>query len=190
MKVDANANFCPNCGFKLPKTRDSDTLKILEVKGDLGVVEVSDIRVMESGKGITFTICPLQALIEDCNVELYKILPEPVERKLLRGIITLREEREFLGGTDMFDPSEPEVLKPLKRHRACLYTKEESGKEACEEDVVHISSTFTGKVLEKGFKYAITISGTMILGRVRGGHPMSVGAKVERDFSAEYIVEY
>lgn len=107
MKVDVNANFCPNCGFKLPKTRDSDTLKILEVKGDLGVVEVSDIRVMESGKGITFTICPLQAPIEDCNVELYKILPEPVERKLLRGIITLREEREFLAERICLIPLNP-----------------------------------------------------------------------------------
>jgi hypothetical protein len=30
----------------------------------------------------------------------------------------------------------------------------------------------------------------MILGRVQGGHPMNVGAKVTRDFSVEYIVEY
>jgi DNA-directed RNA polymerase subunit RPC12/RpoP len=190
MRVGVNANFCPNCGFKLPKTRDSDTLKILEVRGDLGVVEVSDIRVMEGGKSITFAICLLQAPIEDCNVELYKILPEPIERKLLKGIITLRKEREFLGGTDMYDASEPEALKPLKRYKVCLYTKEENSKKACEEDVVHIASTFTGKVLERGFKYAITISGTMILGEVRGGHPMNVRAKVERDFSVEYIVEY
>jgi hypothetical protein len=61
-----------------------------------------------------------------------------------------------------------------------LYTSNKSGKETYEEDVVHIATASTGKLLEKG-KYAITISGNMILGRVQGGHPMNVGAKVTRD---------
>lgn len=71
-----------------------------------------------------------------------------------------------------------------------MYTRNKSGKETYEEDVAHIATASTGKLLEKGFKYAITISGDMILGRVQGGHPMNVGAKVTRDFSVEYIVEY
>jgi hypothetical protein len=189
MRVDVNANFCPNCGFKLPKMQGLNVLKILEVRGDHGVVEISDIRVMKDGRGIIFTICPLQALIKDCHVELHKILPEPVEKKLLKGLISIRKEGELLGDTEIEVPA-AEGLEPLKRYRVCLYTKEEGGEETYEEDVVHIASTFTGKTIEKGFRYAITISGTMIFGKVLGGHPMTVGAEVGRDFSVEYIFEY
>jgi len=174
----------------LPKTGTSDVLKILEVRGDCGVVEISDIRVMEGGDGIIFTVMPFQAPIEDCNVSLYKILSEPVEKKLLKGMITLHKEREFLSGTDMYDKSSPKGLKPSKKYKVCLYTRNKRGKETYEEDVVHIATASTGKLLEKGFKYAITISGNIILGRVRGGHPINVGAEVTRDFSVEYIVEY
>jgi hypothetical protein len=173
---------------------EPDTLKILEVRGDRGVVEISDIRVMEGGGGITFTIRPLQAPVENCSVDIDKILPEPVERKLLRGLITLRKEREFLGRTYIESPTESleaeEGLEPLKKYRVCLYTKKEGGKEAYEEDVVHPSSIFTGKTIEKGFRYAITISGDMVFGEVLEGHPMTIGAKVGKNFSVEYIVEY
>jgi hypothetical protein len=61
MRVDVNANFCPNCGFKLPRMGGLDALKILEVRGDHGVVEISDIRVIEGGRGVIFTICPLKS---------------------------------------------------------------------------------------------------------------------------------
>jgi hypothetical protein len=165
---------------------EPDTMKILEVRGDRQAVEISDIRVMEDGRGITFTIRPLQAVIESCDVDIHKILPEPVERKLLRGLITLRKEREFLGGRDVFIP-DAEGLEPLKRYRVCLYTKGE-GEEACEEDVECTVSTYTGKAIEKGFRYAITISGTMVFGEVLEG--FAVGRRVGRDFSVEYIVEY
>jgi hypothetical protein len=107
----------------LPKTGTSDVLKILEVRGDRGVVEISDIRVMEVGDSIIFTVMPFQAPIEDCNVSLYKMLPEPVEKKLLKGIITLRKEWEFLGGTDMYDKSSPEGLKPSKKYACILAIK-------------------------------------------------------------------
>ena len=41
--------FCPRCGFKLPKTQDLDIMKILEIRGDRGIVEVSDVRVWGRG---------------------------------------------------------------------------------------------------------------------------------------------
>jgi hypothetical protein len=200
VRVDVNANFCPNCGFKLPKTRDLDSLKILEVKGNRGVVEVYDIRVIEGGIGITFTLRP-QAPIEYCSVSLLKILPEPIERKFLWGIITLIKERELLGGVGLSDPSseDPDVLWPFKSYRVCLYTKETS-KKACEEDVVHTFTTVSGKVLEKGFKYTLSISGTIVFGEVAGiipldllkmgPYPMPVKNKVEKEFRVEYILEY
>jgi hypothetical protein len=209
VRVDVNANFCPNCGFKLPKTRDLDTLKILEIKGNRGVVEVYDIRVMEGGIGISFTLRP-QAPIEYCSVSLLKILPEPIERKFLWGIITLIKERELLGGAGLSDPSseDPDVLLPFKSYRVCLYTKETS-KKACEEDVVHTFTTVSGKVLEKGFKYTLSISGTIVFGEVenlvpinlpKDYHPylpkvdntylMPVKNKVEKEFLVEYILEY
>ena len=49
---------------------EPDTMKILEVRGDRRAVEISDIRVMEGGRGITFTIRPLQAVIEHCDVDI------------------------------------------------------------------------------------------------------------------------
>ena len=108
-------------------------MKILEVKGDHRIIEISDIRVIEGGKGITFTICPLRAPIEGCHVKIIdKILPEPIEKKLLGGIITLRREREFLGETDIETPT-AEGLKPLKRYKVCSYTKEKDSKETREK---------------------------------------------------------
>jgi hypothetical protein len=46
------------------------------------------------GEDVTFNICAIQALIEGCTINIYRILPEPSEKKFLGGIISVQKKRE------------------------------------------------------------------------------------------------
>jgi len=94
------------------------------------------------------------------DVSLFKILPEPIEKKrkfLFIELIT-RKETEYLGRE--FEPWLIPKHNYSRRHFNELYPDEEGA--------VNIR---VKKSLQKGCKYKVVFSGKVIVGKVEVGHP-------------------
>ncbi len=182
--ISEDFSYCPYCGHEVPKIGPSD-IRIIRIEGE-NIVKISDIQVIEGGEGIYFlmkNVCNFPIRIE--NISVYKILPKPEEKKIFFGLLKLWKEMEFMGGQSGLIFDRREEMLPGEERPIRIYTLYRKGR----KDDATISS-YSGKIIRRGFKYMIKIDGEIVVGKVAGGHPMTAGAEVTREFSAKYIFEY
>ena len=185
--ISKDFSYCPYCGHEVPKIGSSD-IRIIRIEGE-NIVKVSDIQVIEGGEGIYFlmkNVCNFPIRIE--NISVHKILPKPEEKKIFFGLLILRKEMEFMGGQIglMFGHGKiREEMLPGEEYPIRIYTVYREDRKS-----YGVASSYSGKIIRRGFKYMIKIDGEIVVGEVAEGHPMTAGAEVTREFSAKYIFEY
>nr|MDO8045287.1 zinc-ribbon domain-containing protein [Candidatus Baldrarchaeota archaeon] len=181
-EVSEDFNYCPYCGQKIPRISTSD-VRIIQIKGEK-VVELDNIQIIEGGTGIYFLIRNVHNFpIRIENIDFRQILPKPKEKKVFFGLLRLRKETGFMGG--LIDVFGGKKILPGEEHPIKIYTVSGAGT----GDAVF--SSYSGKIIQRGFKYLIEICGRIIVGKVTGAaHPITIGAEVTRTFSIKYTIEY
>jgi len=161
-----------------------DDVRVVEVRGER-VVELRDIRVIDGGAGMSFVMkntCGSPVRIR--GIVIYRLLPKPVEKRILFGLITVQKTAEIMGMLDWlaFEGGRDEMW-PGEEHLIKVFTIRKEG-----ERSPAIFTSYSGKAIQHGFRYSIRIDGEIVVGEVGEGHPLTVGSEVTRGFVVEYIV--